>query len=168
MKKKYLLTFIVLVLFFYQSIFSANGSNNNYPHGRYGIGFQRITWNCWGLSAMFELTPKLAIEGLYGLFGDRQAYGFRALYRFIKLEKANIYGYGLIGAETVEEWGKYDETGLLVGAGGGIEYNLEKVLADMISIGVHAEMGVENLSGYKYINADYTSFIFSAGFHIRI
>jgi len=74
----------------------------------------------------------------------------------------------LVGAEKVEEYGTADETGLLIGAGGGIEYNLEKILADKISLGIHAEVGIENLSGYTYINAGYTSFEFSAGFHIRI
>ncbi|MFH0919299.1 MAG: hypothetical protein V1913_02970, partial [Fibrobacterota bacterium] len=77
MKKKHLLILIILILVLSPSMFSMDGGSDNYPHGRYGIGFQRITWNCWGFSGMFELTPKLAIEGLYGLFGDRQAYGFR-------------------------------------------------------------------------------------------
>ncbi|MCK4835672.1 MAG: hypothetical protein KAT17_03510 [Candidatus Aminicenantes bacterium] len=116
---------------------------------------------------MVNFTRNIAIEGLFGLIGDRQAYGIRGLFRFFSQKNFNFYGYGLIGTETVEEWG-IAETGFLVGAGGGVEYNFERILANLISLGFHVEMGVENLSGYLLIDANYTSFIYSAGFHIRI
>lgn len=168
MKKYGLLVFVLLALFLLHSGVAAGSKIGNYPSGKFGIGFQRITWNCWGLSGMIEITPDIAVEGLIGLIGDRKAYGFRALYRAIKIKDINIYGYGLIGTEKVGEWGKKDEMGLLIGGGAGIEYNLERIIADTFSIGFHVEIGVENLSGYVLINADYTSLIYSAGFHIRI
>lgn len=167
--KKRIFTLVILAgLLIFQQVLPAQNSGEKFPNGRYGIGFQRITWNSWGVSVMFNLTPQISLEGLYGLIGDRDGFGFRGLYRFLRFSNANLYGYGLIGGETVGEWGVKDETGLLIGAGGGIEYNFIRIMDSPVSIGIHVEMGVENLSGYVFINADYTSFIYSAGFHIRI
>jgi hypothetical protein len=167
MKKTTVSLMLILMLAWSHTIWSQADSPKKIEPARYGLGFQRITYNCWGLSLMVNLSPRIAVEGLYGLIGDRQAYGLRSLFRFLKFNNFNVYGYGLIGAEKVEEWGA-SETGLLVGGGIGVEYNFERILADLISFGLHAEMGVENLSGYVVIDASYTSFIYSAGFHIRI
>lgn len=167
MKKSIIMVILVFTFLFPPSLWPQSENIKTTNPARYGLGFQRITWNCWGLSIMANFTRNIAIEGLFGLVGDRQAYGIRGLFRFFSQKNFNFYGYGLIGAETVEEWGA-KETGLLLGSGIGFEFNLERILANLISLGFHVEMGVENLSGYVLINANYTSFIYSAGFHIRI
>ncbi len=167
MKKSIFIFILLLTLLCTHSLWSQPTNVRETESARYGLGFQRITWNCWGLSIMANFTRNIAIEGLFGLVGDRQAYGIRGLFRFFYQKNFNFYGYGLIGAETVEEWGA-KETGLLLGSGIGFEFNLERILANLISLGFHIEMGVENLSGYVLINANYTSFIYSVGFHIRI
>lgn len=167
MKKSIAGFMLIFMLLFAQSLWTRSGQSENPGPARYGVGFQRITWNCWGLSLMANITRHVAFEGLIGLIGDRQAFGVRGLYRILVRNNFNVYSYGLVGAETVEEWG-LRETGLLVGIGAGFEYNFERILSNLISFGLHAEMGVENLSGYVLIDATYTSFIYSAGFHIRI
>lgn len=135
--------------------------------GRYGVGFQRITWNCWGISVMGDWNKYLSFEALIGVVGDRQAYAGRILYRPFWWNGLNLYGYGEIGAETVGEY-LIEETGLLLGTGIGAEWETGKIVAGLISFSINAEMGFENLSGYRVINANYFTFTYAAGFHIRI
>lgn len=135
--------------------------------GRYGIGFQRITWNCWGISVMGDWNKLLSFEALIGVVGDRQAYAGRILFRPFWWNQLNLYGYGAIGAETVGEY-LIEETGLLLGTGVGAEWETGKIVAGLISFSINAELGIENLSGYRVINADYFTITYAAGFHIRI
>lgn len=164
---------IFLVVFGFQNLAVAQDSDNSAEHSnsslQIGVGFQRITWNCWGLSAIVDLSPSLSVEGLLGLVGDRHANGLRGLVRFLKKDQINGYGYVLIGAETTEEYsGSYivKETGMVVGGGVGAEYNLPVSRALVVSF--NAELGVENMSGFEVIDANYFTVTYAAGIHLRL
>jgi|GEM_PF-3923450 len=139
--------------------------------GSIGIGFQRITWNCWGISAMIDWTPAIATEGLIGVLGDRQAYAIRGLVRPFYINHFNLYGYGIAGMESCGEYdgGYYiEETGLLLGAGCGVEYDTGKIIANFASLSLDLEVGIESMSLFQAINANYFTVTFGVGFHIRI
>lgn len=167
--------FVMLNLVFITVLIQARETIEHSKKFRIAAGFQRITWNCWGGSIRVDFPAPFSLQGLIGLVGDRQAYAFRGMFRVFEQGQLNIYGYGLLGAETVgeiEPSGNYifhiEETGLLLGSGAGIEYDVGKKFLGTISVTINGEVGIENLSGYKEIDANYFTITMALGIHIYI
>jgi len=171
--KKHFILILIVVLLVLSSPLTIQGKENT--RGKFGVGFQRVTWNSWGLSGMVDLTRTIAIEGLAGVAGDDQAYAVRGLFRFFNRRNYNIYGYGALGMLTIEEIGRVsglsliyvEETGLVLGTGIGGEYDTGKIAAGFFSVSLCVEIGFENISQFEVIDGNYSSMTYSAGFHIR-
>lgn len=82
-----------------------------------GIGFQSMI-PAFGISGMYDITPKVTGQAVLGFFGGVQTYAGRVLYHFSQHNSYNLFGFGGVGA-----WRYAGVSAVGLGGGGGIELN---------------------------------------------
>lgn len=134
--------------------------DRGHTRGAFGAGVQ-LTWPAYGLSAMYDLSETLSVQGVVGSAG----YGFsltgRGIYRFTPQEKFTPYAYGSVGT-----WSGYLGYGMVpnFGAGGGVELDVRTFAPDLPPLFIGVEGGLNLVT---YSGGSYTYFEFGPGIHYR-
>lgn len=152
-------------LFFLVGVASAQEQKET----KFGVGFQG-----WGISGMMDVSDKVSVQGILGMFGDLRTYAGRGIYRFRREPLWNAYGYGMVGmwSGSYSKWDAYrgdyveeTETAMGFGAGGGIEYNWQAFSPNLPPIWWNLEAGIGSV-GFDHYN-DFSAFMFGGGAHYR-
>ncbi|GAB4317693.1 MAG: hypothetical protein Kow0074_06460 [Candidatus Zixiibacteriota bacterium] len=138
--------------------------------GTFGVGYQG-SWPAHGLSAVYNASPEIGIQGIFGFIGDLRSYYGRILYRFNQKDqtwgRSGMYAYGLAGAFSypglaydADGFGLHEtrETVPGFGAGTGWEARWDN------NIGVNLELGFSVVS-FEDIDYDFSAIMLGAGIH---
>lgn len=120
---------------------------------RIGVGFNTQFSQAPGLSARAWLSDTLGIEGVLGFTsGDQNssvALGGKVLSSLKKEQNLNLYGFGLLGFESVSKIGgaSVSETDVTIGGGVGAEFFLQ----GLPNLGFGTEIGIRygGITGFK-------------------
>jgi len=94
-------------------------SNGDASSSRWGVGFQS-SFPAYGLSAVYDLSEPITLQGVLGAFGVLNTFSARVLYRFQRERAYDLYGFGTAGIWRYST-SLYNETPVGVGGGAGIE-----------------------------------------------
>jgi len=156
------------------SLFANNLFAQEQKETKFGVGFQS-TFPVWGLSGTADVSDKIALEGILGIFGDLKTYAGRVIYRLKKETYWNAYGYGMLGAWSYPGFKigtdylsteKTTETVMGYGAGAGIEYGLKALNSNLPPLFFNLEIGLGSVN-FKEIDYNLSSFMVGAGVHYR-
>lgn len=145
---------------------SANDISNTLSKNGIYLGLQSNGWYAGGLSAKMDLNDKLTAQAILGV-GTFTTVTGRGLYKFMKQDKLDVYGYGSLG---FWHWGGdryYDsESSMTFGAGAGIEYDLRGLGAQFTApVFVSSELGLNVVSFDNY--GSVSALGFNIGIHYK-
>ncbi len=152
MKKAVLATMLTLAT----TQVCANDISNTLSKNGIYLGLQSNGWYAGGLSAKMDLNDKLTGQAILG-FGTFTTVTGRALYKFMKQDHLDVYGYGSLGWwhwAGDRYWGS--ENSMTFGAGGGVEYDLRGLGAQFTApVFVSGELGLNmvNFDNYGSVSA---------------
>ena len=140
---------------------------------RFGIGFQG-SFPAWGISGVADLNESVAIQGVFGMFGDLKTYAGRGILRFSKGTYWNTYGYGMGGVWTYtgyefdDDWTLRETTQTVpgFGAGVGLEYDWRAWSPNMPPVRWNLEIGFARVE-FDEVDYDFSSLMVGAGLHFR-
>jgi hypothetical protein len=126
--------------------------------GRFGIGFQS-SWPSYGISGIVDVTNRISAQAVVGAFGTVSNFSGRGIYRFMREEIYNLYGFGTGGVWRYNHVG-LDESVLGLGGGAGMELDWRRILGSeetrfppifsSLELGiVHANFDVYNFSSFS-------------------
>jgi len=120
--------------------------------GKIAVGFQS-SWPSYGLSAKYDYSEDITLQGTVGAFGTVTNFGAKALYKFKKEPQYDLYGF--VSAGVYKYSGAFfDESVVGFGGGAGIEYDLSKLLEGMpLTISGEVGMSVVNFDNYTGFSA---------------
>jgi hypothetical protein len=126
--------------------------------GRFGVGFQS-SWPSYGISGIYDVSETVSAQAVVGAFGTVTNFSGRGIYRFMRDEVYNLYGFGTAGVWRYNAPG-LDENVIGLGGGTGLELDWRRIFANnetnfppifsTIEIGiVHANFDFYNFSSFS-------------------
>ena len=128
--------------------------------GKLGVGIQS-SWPSYGLSAKYDMSEDIAIQGTLGALGTVTNIGGRVLYKFKKEPKYDLYGFGSVGMYKYSS-GFIDESVFGFGAGAGLEYDLSHEFSGT-PVTISGEVGASVVNFDEYTG--FSSFGLGIGIH---
>jgi hypothetical protein len=114
-----------------------------------GDMYAGVQW--YGLSGKYEVTDKLGVQAIVGLWGYSSLTSItaRVNYKFKEEKDYNIYAYGSLSSWS---WSNslYDETVFGFGAGAGVEYDIRGINRNFIPLFLSADVGIQVASFDHY------------------
>ena len=137
--------------------------------GDWYVGLQS-SWPAYGISAKYDLSSKLTVQGIVGGYGYGNSFTARGLYKFKQRAGWNAYGFGQVGLLT---WSghyyhnDYSTSSLMAGAGAGVEWDWRHYLGrDFLPLFSSIEIGYSmDFGGYDYYN--YSGVYVGGGLHYK-
>lgn len=152
---------------------SAVSAGEGIERTRFGIGFQ-ASFPAWGFSGVADLTDQVAVQGIFGFFGDLRTYAGRGLYRFSRKDYWNVYGYAAVGSFSYTglsidddwTWDEKTETVVGFGAGVGLEYDWRAWSPNLPPMAFNLELGAGSVK-FEEVDYNFSSMMIGVGLHFR-